>query len=79
MMQRKLDDFTHNNKYIRIKCPECLHFIKLKNHAHVYKNTSGLWWHIINDHKDISELELMEIEEILRKISIAVHLGMLGF
>ena len=79
MKSYKLDDYAHNHHYVLIKCPVCIRSIKPKSHVHIYKNTSGLWWHIKNEHEDLSELELMEIEEILRKISIAVHLGMLGF
>jgi len=72
----KKDDFAHNNQYVRIKCPVCLLYTK-NNRIHMYHNTSGLWWHIRTEHRDMQDSQQNEIAEILKKVSVAVHLGML--
>ena len=72
------ENFAHNYVKIRIKCPECLRCINPKSHVHVFRNTSGLWRHIKTEHIELSDFQLDEIKEILKKISVAAHLGMLG-
>ena len=73
------EDFAHNYIKIRIRCPECFRWTNPKSHVHVFKNTAGLWRHIKTEHNELSNFHLDEIREILKKISVAIHLGMLGF
>ena len=77
----KLEDFAHNYIKIRIKCPECIHTIKGGNHIKVYKNLSGLWWHFKIEHNKISNSQFNtdDIKQVLKKISKALHLGMISF
>lgn len=72
------ENFAHNYVKIRIKCPECLRCINPKSHVHVFRNTSGLWRHIKTEHIELSDFQLDEIKVILKKISVAAYLGMLG-
>ena len=76
----KLEDYAHNRNPIRMKCPECIRTIKGKNHIRVHDNLSSFWWHFKTEHGEISNSQFNtdEIIEISKKISKAIHLGMLN-
>ncbi len=79
-LHKQCEDFSHNYTPIRIKCPECMRTIKGSNHVKIYKNMPGLWRHIKLEHGEISNLEFntLLIREVLKNISIAIHLGMIS-
>jgi len=80
-ISNKSEDFSHNYHLIRIKCPECVRTIKGKNHIRIHKSLSSFWWHFKTEHSEISNSQFNtdQIIEILKKISKAIHFGMLGF
>lgn len=75
------EDFAHNYIPFRTKCPECIRTIKGKNHIRVHKSLSSFWWHFKTEHSEISNSQFNtdEIIEILKKISKAIHLGMISY
>ena len=77
----KDENFAHNYIKIRIKCPECIRTIKGSNHVRVYKNLSALWWHFKIEHSKISNSQFNtdDIVQVLKKVSKALHLGMISF
>ena len=74
-----LDDFAHNYKKTRIKCPECVMAKKVTRQCKVYHNLAGLWWHFRRDHKNVGNryFDTNEFCNILKNISKAVNLGMI--
>ncbi len=79
-LHKQREDFAHNYKPVRVKCPECMRLVKGSNHVRVYKNLAGLWRHIKLEHGIISNLEtnMNQIKQVLRNMSIAVYLGMIS-
>jgi len=77
----ELEDFAHNYNPTRMKCPVCIIIVKGKNHVKVHKNLASLWWHIKTEHGNISNSQFNtdDIIEILKKISKAIHLGMISY
>ena len=77
----KLEDYSHNYIKIRIKCPECVRTIKGKNHIRIHKSLSSFWWHFKTEHGIVSNSQFNtdEIIEILKKISKAIHFGMISY
>ena len=77
----KLEHYADNYIKIRIKCPECVRIIKGKNHIRVHKSLSSFWWHFKTEHGEISNSQFNtdEIMEISKKISKAIHLGMISY
>lgn len=78
-LHKQREDFSHNYKPVRVKCPECMRLVKGSNHVKVYKSLSGLWRHIKLEHGEISNLEYDNnlIKNVLKHISIAVELRIL--
>jgi len=78
-MKNPFDDenFAQNHMPIKIKCPFCLRKLKCKRQVHEFKCISGLWWHIKNEHIDLSIFEFNWIIEVLKKISRARYNGMI--
>ena len=78
-LHKQREDFAHNYKRIRVKCPECMRLVRGSNHVKVYKNLAGLWRHIKLEHGEISNLEYDTnlIKNVLKYVSVAVELSIL--
>jgi len=70
------DDFTHNHKNTRVKCPICLKEIKGANHVELWKSLAVLWRHMKQQHPNLSP-EIRETKEVLRGLSKALNWGMI--
>jgi hypothetical protein len=66
--------FTQNNIALRLRCPECVR-TKTLRHCKVFKNLPALWWHIKQEHKNISNLEfnIVEIIQVLNGLDKAIQ------
>ena len=56
-LDKKLFYFTQNNTTIRLYCPECVRTKKVLRHCKIFKNLPALWWHIKNEHGEISNID----------------------
>ncbi len=59
--------FTQCNNTILLRCPECTS-TKILRQCKIFHNFPAVWWHIKQDHKDILELRLQEIIEVLNSL-----------
>jgi len=71
--------FTQNNSPIRLRCPECVRNTKILRHCRIFKNLPSLWWHIKQDHGNISNLlfNTNDIIKVLNAISKAKEWGII--
>jgi len=72
-----LEDFAHNYRKTRIKCPYC-NFPQHQK-VHCFHNLAGLWRHLKTEHYDYlnPNLKFDEISDLLKIISKAIYLGMI--
>lgn len=71
------DDYTHNHKKTRAKCPICLKWVKGANHVPTMKTLPVLWRHIRQEHPDLSKEKLSEIKQVMKGLSQALNWGMI--
>lgn len=71
------DDYTHNHKKTRVKCPICLRWVKGANHVQAFRTLAVLWRHIRQEHPDLSNEKLNEHKQVMKGLSKALNLGMI--
>ena len=68
--------FTQCNDSFPLKCPECKSS-KIDRHCRTHPNFLSLWWHLKQQHPEISESKLNEIAQVLNGLFKAHKWGML--
>jgi|APSaa5957512535_1039671.scaffolds.fasta_scaffold167647_2 hypothetical protein len=71
--------FTQNHKPIRTQCPVCVRDVKTTRQCKIYKNLAALWWHIKQEHENISNSSFTfnDLIPILNAVSKAKDLGII--
>jgi len=67
--------FTQCNDTILLKCPECTSVKNLRQ-CKIFRNFPALWWHLKQEHTDILEIRMNEINQILHNVFKAFQLNM---
>ena len=70
--------FSQNNSPFKVRCPECVRTKSLR-HCKIYKNLPAVWWHIKQEHGNISNLvfNTNDIIDVLNALDKALQWGML--